>query len=167
MSSVSAGPGNLQSAINGAAPGSTLILQDGTYTKVGDNPVALINKDLTIRAQNPGQAILDGEALQRCIKIEGGKTVHLEGLVIDNGLAKNTGGQNYLDGAGIFIDSDSGANTVSMTDCIVSNQDAFSNAADSANPPHGATAAGIYLDTSSKLTLNSCEIFGCESYNFG
>ena len=43
-----------------------------------------INKDITIRAQNAGQAVLDGENARQVIKISSG-TVVLEGLKITKG----------------------------------------------------------------------------------
>ena len=74
---------DLQSKLNSAGAGDTLNLADGTYTGSGSN-VLEINKDITIRAQNSGQAILDGENTRRVIYITSG-TVTLEGLTITRG----------------------------------------------------------------------------------
>ena len=60
-----------------------LVLKDGTYTGSGSN-VLEIAKDITIRAQNAGMAVLDGEDARRVIYITGG-TVVLEGLAITKG----------------------------------------------------------------------------------
>ena len=74
---------NLQTKLNAANAGDTLILADGTYQGSGRN-VLEISKDITIRAQNFGQAILDGQNARRVIYIASG-TVTLEGLDITRG----------------------------------------------------------------------------------
>ena len=74
---------NLQTKLTNAGAGDTLNLADGTYTGSG-NYVLEINKDITIRAQNSGQALLDGENMRRVIYITSG-TVTLEGLKITRG----------------------------------------------------------------------------------
>ena len=80
---VSPGAGTLQAALNAASAGDILELADGNYMGSGDF-VLEISKDITIRAQNSGQAILDGENARRVIKITSG-TVTLEGLGITKG----------------------------------------------------------------------------------
>jgi hypothetical protein len=82
---VSPGSGTLQAELDAASDGDELVLADGMYTGSGDD-VLEINKDITIRAQNAGQAILDGEDTRRVIKVSSG-TVDLEGLSIINGNA--------------------------------------------------------------------------------
>ena len=86
---VSPGAGTLQTALDNANAGDTLVLADGTFTGSGSN-VLEINKDITIRAQNAGQAVLDGENARQVIKISSG-TVVLEGLKITKGLAVRHG----------------------------------------------------------------------------
>ena len=80
---VSPGAGTVQAALNGASAGDELVLTDGTYTGGGSN-VLEIGKDITIRAQNAGMAVLDGEDVRRVVWITGG-TVVLEGLVVTKG----------------------------------------------------------------------------------
>ena len=76
---------DLQSKLNSAGAGDTLVLADGTYVlERSGNYVLEISKDITIRAQNSGQAILDGENARRVIYITSG-TVTLEGLNITRG----------------------------------------------------------------------------------
>ena len=84
---VSPGAGTLQTALDAASAGDTLVLADGTYTGSGSD-VLTIAKGITIRAQNAGQAILDGETARRVIKITSG-TVVLEGLKITRGSVGN------------------------------------------------------------------------------
>ena len=74
---------NLQTKLNSAGAGDTLDLADGTYIGSGSY-VLEISKDITIRAQNSGQVILDGENARRVIYITSG-TVTLEGLNITRG----------------------------------------------------------------------------------
>ena len=82
---VSPGAGTLQAALDAASAGDILELADGTYTGSGSY-VLQISKDITIRAQNFGRAILDGENARRVIEITGG-TVVLEGLGVTKGSA--------------------------------------------------------------------------------
>ena len=81
---------NLQTEVDNANPGDELVLADGTYTgsgtsENGDN-MLYINKDITIRALNPGQVVLDGQNARRVIYIASGNVV-LEGLDITRGSA--------------------------------------------------------------------------------
>lgn len=90
---VQPGEGTLQAALAAALPGHELVLADGTYTGDGGNAggadnVLVINKDITIRAQNAGQAVLDGQGTRRVLYVESG-TVSLEGLDITNGNSGN------------------------------------------------------------------------------
>ena len=63
----------LQTAVDNANAGDELILRDGTYTGGGTGSNLLyINKDITIRALNPGQAVLDGQNMRRVIYVAGG-----------------------------------------------------------------------------------------------
>ena len=80
---VQPGSGTLQAAVDAASDGDELILEDGTYTGSGSN-VLDIGKSITIRAQNPGQAILDGEEARSVVSITSG-TVELIGLHITKG----------------------------------------------------------------------------------
>eukprot|EP00966_Prymnesium_polylepis_P126503 2925613-Prymnesium_polylepis.1 len=71
----------------GAEP--TLILADGVYYGGSFS----ISRNVTIRASNTGQTILDGQNARRVLLISSG-TVRLEGLIIRNG----QGGDIYMNG---------------------------------------------------------------------
>jgi hypothetical protein len=81
LADIQPGRDTLQIALNAAE--ATLVLADGVY--YGSSSFS-INRDVTIRASNRGQAILDGQNARRVLTISSG-TVRLEGLVIRNGLA--------------------------------------------------------------------------------
>ena len=110
------GAGTLQTALDEANAGDTLELADGTYTRThavsgSNNNMLEISKDVTIRAQNSGQAVLDGgnagisaEQSGRVVYITGG-TVLLEGLEITNGYSTfRAGGGVYVQGATATFD---------------------------------------------------------------
>ena len=80
MTLVQPGEDTLQAALTAASPGDELVLADGTYT----GNVLVINEDITIRAQNAGQAVLDGQGMRRVLYVGSG-TVSLEGLDITKG----------------------------------------------------------------------------------
>ena len=97
---VQPGYGTLQAAYSAADPGDELVLADGTYTGnagsagIHDN-VLVIDKDITIRAQNTGQAVLDGQDTRRVLYI-GNSTVFLQGLSITKGNARQNVRAHFL-----------------------------------------------------------------------
>ena len=80
---VQPGAGTLQAALDGVSAGDELVLADGVYTGSGTH-VLDIGKSVTIRAQNAGQAVLDGEDARRVVYITAGPVV-LDGLHITRG----------------------------------------------------------------------------------
>ena len=137
---VNPGAGTLQAALNVVPPGSELVLLDGVYTglgnlnwayfppghsssgpipahydRSGDN-LLVINKTITIRAQNPGMAIVDAEHARRAMYITSGcpygyassctTHIHLEGLHITRGRPEDTSGGGSFSSTragGIFL----------------------------------------------------------------
>ena len=96
---VQPGDGTLQAAYDAASAGDELVLANGTYTgshgnglTYGSYNVLTINKNITIRAQHAGQAVLDGgytgqSSYNRRVIYVGGGDVVLDGLVITRGRA--------------------------------------------------------------------------------
>ena len=90
---------NLQTEVDNANPGDELVLGDGNYTGTGtsqngDN-MLYINKDITIRALNPGQAILDGQNVRRVI--DGRRVIYIaSGNVVLEGLDITRGSATYV-----------------------------------------------------------------------
>ena len=99
--------GTLQAAVTAASAGDELVLKDGTYTGSSEN-VLLIGKNLTVRAQRPGMAILDGRDARRVIQVVNG-TVNFEGLIITKGRTSNGRGGGVRISGGI----------VSFTNCVI------------------------------------------------
>ena len=88
---VQPGAGTLQAALDGVSAGDELVLADGVYTGSGTN-VLDIGKSVTIRAQNSGQAVLDGGFYRRVVRITAGPFVR------DGRLVRITAGPVVLDG---------------------------------------------------------------------
>lgn len=74
---------NLATAYANAADGDVLLLQDGTYTGSGTTMLT-VSKSITLRAQTPGQAVLDGQNARRVLRVSSG-TVVVDGLSITRG----------------------------------------------------------------------------------
>ena len=85
---------NLQAALSAMEAGDTLIIRDGTYTGPS-NALTTSNPSptsstlwTTIKAENPGSVIFDGEAARRLIHIEPGSSLNLhwvfDGIVFQN-----------------------------------------------------------------------------------
>lgn len=74
--------GGLKAAVEHASSGDVLVLADGIHMSTSS---ITIGKNLTIRAQNPGRAVLDGR-YQACV-LSSRSSIHvvLEGLNITNG----------------------------------------------------------------------------------
>jgi hypothetical protein len=81
ITNVVPGADTIQSALAAASPGDELVLGDGTYQL---SSTITIDKDITIRASNSRQAILDGGDSVQVMYISSG-TVVLEGVVITRG----------------------------------------------------------------------------------
>ena len=116
--SVVPAPDALQIAHDAASPGDVLVLNDGVFTSSSGASVLSITKSITIRALNPGQAVVDGEDARRGIHITSGVVV-LHGLNVTKGSATSTNGWN---GGGIFIEG-------SGTDVTITAAAIFQNAA--------------------------------------
>ena len=72
---------NLSAVLMYASPGDVLLLANGRYQP---GVAVVIDKNITIAAQNVGQAVLDGQKSHTVIQISSG-TVALKGLNITNG----------------------------------------------------------------------------------
>ena len=152
-STVTVAPGDdtLLAAVNAAADGDILVLQDGTY-KTSRNGLFDIqiktSKSLTIRAQNSRQATVDSGGLIPVFAFEnngGSQVVTLEGLIITGGQTKSSTGKG---GGGIRV---SGGADVRLNNCKV-----FGNQAMTGGHNGGG---GIFVEgASSRLKTSDCEI---------
>ena len=93
---VKPGRGTLQAALASASAGEELVLADGKYTgDDGTNYVLDVHKDIAIRAQNAGLAILSGEDARMVVFIRNGSVV-LDGLVLTQGFVSKNFSGDYL-----------------------------------------------------------------------
>ena len=146
---VDPGVDTLQAAYDAASAGDELELKDGTYTSSsGDNvlEISIHSMDVSIRAQNAGMAILDGENARRGVHISGG-TVVLEGLAITKGTIAGHGG-------GLKV---SGSCVVTLNNC-----DIHHNEAVRIDGTDSGSGGGIYVGTAGTdfplVTLDNCGI---------
>ncbi|MFL5796628.1 MAG: choice-of-anchor Q domain-containing protein [Actinomycetota bacterium] len=86
----------LQPKINGATPGSTLLLKG---TCVGN---FVVDRNLTLKA-SPA-ATLDGDQQGTTLTVIGSPSVHLAGLVVTGGFATNGGGIDQTSGGKLTLD---------------------------------------------------------------
>ena len=166
----------ITAAIAAATAGDIIDIQDATHTEAG----ITIDKNLTIQGQGQTTTIVQAAATQaaatdRVFTINTGLTVTFQNLTIQNG---NTTG--LLDGGGLYIncnnstnitftnvtitncraDDDGGgmyisgsAATVTMTNCVISNNEANATA----SHPDGG---GIFNTGATTFTLTRCTITG-------
>ena len=114
---------DLVAALAGASAGDVIVLADGTHTPAADSDTALvIGKDITIRAQTSGKAIIDGQKSRRLLRLTGG-SIRLEGLQLIRGhVWKNTAFHgwgiaynNYM-GGGLLVE---GGTSVTVDGCVI------------------------------------------------
>mmetsp|Transcript_33601 Transcript_33601/g.92069 ORF Transcript_33601/g.92069 Transcript_33601/m.92069 type:complete len:329 (+) Transcript_33601:370-1356(+) len=133
---------DLVSVLSYASSGDVLLLASGVYTPAATGDFGLqINKNITIAAQQTGQAVLDGQNERTVLSITAG-FVHLKGLNITNG--SNFGGAG--NGGGIFI---SGGTVAIETSQIFSNTASFGN--------EGGAGGGIAIEGGT-VNINDCAI---------
>ena len=84
------------------------------HVRASGNNMLYINKDITIRALNPGRAVLDGQNAKRVIYVASG-AVALEGLSITRGRTSGDGGGVYITGS---------STSVTFTNCNIHNNHA-------------------------------------------
>ncbi|MHC4742795.1 MAG: choice-of-anchor Q domain-containing protein, partial [Planctomycetota bacterium] len=88
----------IQSAVDAALDGDTILLADGVYKGLGNKEIALGGKAITLRSESgPENCIIDCEDRGQAFAIdsEEPKAIRIEGLTITNGNAEQ-GGAIYL-----------------------------------------------------------------------
>ncbi len=82
----------IQAAVDAAAPGDTILLEDGVFIGSGNRDVRLFGKDLVIRSQNgPESCVIDSEGAagspHRAFRLDAGETqaTRIEGIKIVGG----------------------------------------------------------------------------------
>jgi hypothetical protein len=105
-------PGDsIQSAVNHADPGDTIILNPGMYNQHG----IVVNKDITIRANTSAggsrkDTMIDGNLSDRIFNITSGITFILDNLTLQNASTTGSGGAIEATGAAIIINSSTFSN---------------------------------------------------------
>ena len=145
---------DLQLKLDSASPGDEIVLDDGEYTNSASDFMLHISKSITIRALNPGKAILDGQESRRLLKIDSSAVVVLNGLHIRNGDAGNGVG-----GGGVYIMS----GHISFNDCNI-----YSNRASGDVHAPGAInhyrGGGVHIrrgttTEGTRVSFNDCNIY--------
>jgi parallel beta-helix repeat protein/predicted outer membrane repeat protein len=95
----------IQAAIDDAAPGDTVLVEDGTYTGIGNKNIDFQGKAITVRSQNgPTVCTIDCGGIGRGFYFQNGEGAGsvLSGFTITNGSADHGGGI-YCDSASPMI----------------------------------------------------------------
>ncbi len=97
----------LQSAINAAAPGDTLLLAPGTYTGADNHNLNLLGKPITIISSdiNPESCVIDCTQQARAFNFTGGEgnDTIIAGLTVTGGMMENGGAVRCSSAAPTFI----------------------------------------------------------------
>ena len=85
----------IQAGVDAAAPGDTLLLEDGLFTGAGNRDIAFHGKDLVVRSRNGAGAVtLDSQGASgdphRAFRLDAGETQvsRIEGLTITGGFVE-------------------------------------------------------------------------------
>ncbi len=96
----------IQAAIDAAAAGDVVLLDDGVYTGQGNTSVRFKGKSITVRSANGTEAcVIDGGGAARAFEFLGEDRFApvVQGLTIRNGSAGNGGAISCIDGAAPVI----------------------------------------------------------------
>mmetsp|Transcript_39927 Transcript_39927/g.104912 ORF Transcript_39927/g.104912 Transcript_39927/m.104912 type:complete len:296 (+) Transcript_39927:369-1256(+) len=157
---------DLVSVLSYASSGDVLLLASGVYTPAATGDFGLqINKNITIAAQQTGQAVLDGQNERTVLSITAG-FVHLKGLNITNGVGTQVGGGIFISGGTVAIEtSQIFSNTASFRDgggifisggtVAIETSQIFSNTASFGN--EGGAGGGIAIEGGT-VNINDCAI---------
>ena len=148
----------IQSAVNAASNGDTVLIADGTYTGLGNVDIDFGGKNLTITSQHgPDSTIIECEGStdpgHRGFYLHSGETTALiSGLTIRNGDTIFTSGvPNSGSGSGIETADSNLALTVQnciIDDCLVDNDGLYNE------------SGGIDDEGGGSLTLTGCQVLG-------
>ena len=143
---------SLQDVLVSSAAGAVILLADGTYTGAttfhhpytGTTEAVLhIEKDVVLRALNPGRAVIDGERVRRILNIDRAASVALIGLHLTRGFA--------ISATALSVGSGS---RVTAVNCTVSHMSASSSSGD--------VAGGVmFLYPNAIAILTGCTITNC------
>ena len=172
------GISTLNNAIVAAVNGEKLVLADGTFTDTTTHTqfegasIAAVSKSLTIRAQNAGKAILDGQNARRAFRVSGSATVVLEGIVCINGQSDTEeGGAIYVaDSATVTIRSFTFTSNVATLDGGAIAILHSASATISGSTFDGNTGAGggaVYANTAGLMSISDSTFTGNSAVSGG
>ena len=154
---VQPGEDTLTTAYNAASPGDTLILLDGTFTGA---TMLMISKEITIRAQNARQAVLDGGDTRMHIGVMAATTVVLEGLVFTNGRGSNSAvassGHLTVDNCKFFRNK--GTGQAGTFGALASDARCEMNGTNCLATPHLAIISSDFEDNDHEYVLAPCDL---------
>jgi hypothetical protein len=142
----------------------TIDVSAGTYTLT--NGELQLNKvsgsNVTITGAGSASTVIDGDHLSRVLDLDpnvvGGVTTSISGVTITNGRDSTFGGAGIIAGSGTKTSLD----TLTVTDSVLSNNQASFNVKTQSNKPGG----GISMQ-GGKLTLTNDTLSNNESYSSG
>ncbi|MHC4721096.1 MAG: right-handed parallel beta-helix repeat-containing protein [Planctomycetota bacterium] len=142
----------IQTGIDDASDGDTVIVADGTYTGAGDRDIDLLGKAITVRSENePENCVIDcqgsGSEPHRgfIFQNQEGQDSILDGFTIRNGYEKYNGGAILCQNSSPVI-----------RNCIIKN-----------NHTSNYGGAGICCENNSNPMIEDCKIIDNESEDHG
>jgi len=131
---------NIQSGIDAAVDGDTVLIADGIYTEYGNYNINFNGKAITVKSANgPENCIIDCQQLGRGFWFYNGETETsvLDGLTIRNGFTEEDGGGVYAEGSFSPL----------IKNCVFENNSASSD-------------GGAVCYSTSSFSFNNCTFIG-------
>lgn len=142
----------IQSALDSASPGDTVMVSDGIYTGEKNRNLNFMGKSLTLRSENgPENCIIDCEQKGRGVLFGSGETNNalFSGFTMINGNPQGSGQEGWY-GGGIYIGRDSSPiiENCRIMNCLSSGMSA------------SGSGGGIFCAKDSSPTITNCLITG-------
>jgi len=159
----------IQAAIDVAVDGDIILLQDGTYTGVGNCDIDFKGKSATVKSiGGADNCIIDCQQLGGWFLLYLGEAVVIEGLTICNAYTEDDGGAVHIYGSTLIVSDCNFKNNKASYGgavCLYYSLSSFTNCTFTANEATNSGGAVYFYSSSANFT--GCNFMGNGAYSGG